>query len=179
MAASAQAVGRVGCQKLGALDHHVDRGRNMVLVGTSADEERSRRRRAVLRGQFRHMALNGELPLMVRQAGDCTAQASRFRYIGEKVIDRIGTDRAQHVCAVFRCQGEVSHASYSIRVSGGPYRPSQKALYASTFIKEPSSPESDSFILQNQPAPSGSSLTVSGASASAPLPSVTSPATGA
>ena len=117
-------VGRIGRQEFRALDHHVYRSRNMMLVGARPDKERTGRGRPVLGREIRHVALDGELPLMVRQAFNRAAEARSFRYVREEFIDCFGADGRQHFCTVFRGQGEVSHMCYSINA----YRPSQNAL---------------------------------------------------
>ena len=101
-------VGRVAGQEFGALDEMVDAGRDMMLVGAGADEERHRRGRHVAVRHARQDALDFELALAARQV-ERRAEKRLGRHIGEEIVDGGGADAGQHLLAVAVGQGQVAH----------------------------------------------------------------------
>ena len=89
-------IGRVGGEEFAALDHHVDGGRHMMLVGAAAHEEGRRAGGAVLRRHLHQRPLHRHLAGVVRQAGDRAGQAGGFGHIDEQIIDAGGADCGQH-----------------------------------------------------------------------------------
>ena len=110
-------IGGVGGEKFRALDDHVDRRRDVVLVGAAADEKRSIRGGGVLCGQPREVPFHSELSLMVRQVGDCAAEAGGIGHIGEKLINGGSTNGVEHLGPVVGGQGKITHQVRSSAMS--------------------------------------------------------------
>ena len=117
-------------------------------------------------------ALDLELALVVGQAGDRRREPGRWRNVAVQIVDRLDADLRQHLAAVGVGEGEIAHGTFLYD------RLFTNASYAFSSIRPSSSALSASLTLKNQPLPIGSALTSPGESASAPLPSITSPVTG-
>jgi len=78
----------------------IDRGRNMMLVGAGAAEERSRARGCRPRRHARQRALDLELALRVRKIEDAAADHGFLRHVAKQRVDIARADLRQHCAAV-------------------------------------------------------------------------------
>jgi hypothetical protein len=83
----------------------VDAGRNVVPVGTGAEEERDLAGRHVAARQPRQLALDGELRRVIGKPLDAVRQPRPLRHVDEQIVDRGSTDRGEHLLAVAVRQG--------------------------------------------------------------------------
>jgi hypothetical protein len=74
-------VRRVRGQELAALDQVIDACRNVVAVGTRAEEERRTARSEVPRREAGHVPLDGEFARMVGEPGDGAGKARRLGHV--------------------------------------------------------------------------------------------------
>jgi hypothetical protein len=86
----------------------VDARRHMVAIGSRAAEERSCAGCAVPGRQPGKTPLDLQFAGMRRQVGEARATRA-LRHIAEQRIDIVGADDRQHVPAVVRRQGQITH----------------------------------------------------------------------
>ena len=102
-------IGRVGGEKLAALDDMIDARGHMMAVGTGPEEEGHVAGGVVLFRQCLHMRFHRHLAGVHRQALDRAGQARFLRHVDEQIVDRLRADLGQHRLPVFWGQREISH----------------------------------------------------------------------
>ena len=102
-------VGGVAGQELAALDEVVDRGRDMVLVGAAAEEERPGAGGHVARREAAEMPLDRLLGHVRRQPRDRAGEPRRLGHVGEQRLDVGDADGSQHGTAVGGGVREIAH----------------------------------------------------------------------
>ena len=102
-------IGRIGRQKLTALDDGIDAGGYMVPVSACTQEEGHIACHQVLRRQLLHMAFDRHFACVHGQAVDGAVEAGHFGHIDEQIVDARSADFCQHILPVGVGERKVAH----------------------------------------------------------------------